>query len=174
MNTCTSGSVIWTCLCSWVFRSVCPFFPEAVSRRYFVKKVLLLISQNSQKNTCARDSFNKVAGLRPATLLKSLWHTCFPLNFAKFLRALFFWQNTSGGCFCFFEKSWNRSEGKKNKKVRKMRVSGFWQKWNPYVCTFLRMCYWSSNLLQKWHIWEKSAYWVIVQNPLDQSECRIL
>ena len=33
--------------------------------------------------------FNKVAG-RPATLLKMiLWHTCFPVNFAKFLRRPF-------------------------------------------------------------------------------------
>ena len=31
--------------------------------------------------------FNKVAGLKPATLLKkSLWHNCFPVDFAKFLR----------------------------------------------------------------------------------------
>ena len=34
--------------------------------------------------------FNKVAGLRPATSLKTrLWHRCFPVNFAKFLRAPF-------------------------------------------------------------------------------------
>ena len=34
--------------------------------------------------------FNKVTGLRPATLLKKiLWHRCFPVNFAKFLRTLF-------------------------------------------------------------------------------------
>ena len=40
--------------------------------------------------------FNKVAGLRPATLLKtSLWHKCFPANFAKFLRTPFL-QNTFG------------------------------------------------------------------------------
>ena len=38
--------------------------------------------------------FNKVAGLRPATLLKKrLWHRCFPVNFAKFLRTPFL-QNT--------------------------------------------------------------------------------
>ena len=31
--------------------------------------------------------FNKVAGLRAATLLeKGLWHRRFPVNFAKFLR----------------------------------------------------------------------------------------
>ena len=40
--------------------------------------------------------FNKVAGLSPATLLKtSLWRKCFPVNFAKFLRTPFL-QNTSG------------------------------------------------------------------------------
>ena len=40
--------------------------------------------------------FNKVAGLRPATLLKKrLWHRCFPVNFVKFLRTPFL-QNTFG------------------------------------------------------------------------------
>ena len=35
--------------------------------------------------------FNKVANLRPATLLKNrLWHRCFPVNFTKFLRTPFF------------------------------------------------------------------------------------
>ena len=39
--------------------------------------------------------FKKVAGLRPATLLKKrLWHRCFPANFAKFLRTCFL-QNIS-------------------------------------------------------------------------------
>ena len=35
--------------------------------------------------------FNKVVGLRPATLLKRrLWHRCFPVNFEKFRRTPFF------------------------------------------------------------------------------------
>ena len=35
--------------------------------------------------------FDKVVGLRPATLLrKRLWHRCFPVNFVKFLRNTFF------------------------------------------------------------------------------------
>ena len=35
---------------------------------------------------CQSLFFNKVAGLRPATLLKKrLWHRCFSVNFAKFL-----------------------------------------------------------------------------------------
>ena len=34
--------------------------------------------------------FNKVVGLRCSILLKkSLWHRCFPVDFAKFLRAPF-------------------------------------------------------------------------------------
>ena len=40
--------------------------------------------------------FNKVAGLKPATLLKKrLWHRCFPENCVKFLWAAFL-HNTSG------------------------------------------------------------------------------
>ena len=40
--------------------------------------------------------FNKVAGLRPPTLFKKrLWHMCFPVDFAKFLRAPFL-QDISG------------------------------------------------------------------------------
>ena len=42
-------------------------------------ELFLEISQNSQENTCARVS----AGL-------SLWHSCFPVNLAKFLRIPFF------------------------------------------------------------------------------------
>ena len=35
--------------------------------------------------------FNKIAGLRPATLLKwRPWHKCFPGNFAKVLKNLFY------------------------------------------------------------------------------------
>ena len=45
---------------------------------------------------CQRRFFNKVVGLRPATLLrKSPWHRCFPVNFVKFLRVPNL-QNTSG------------------------------------------------------------------------------
>ena len=43
------------------------------------------------KHLCYSPFFNKVAGLRPATLLKrSLWHRCFPVNFVKFLRTPFY------------------------------------------------------------------------------------
>ena len=66
---------------------------KAVVQRCSVKKVLLEISQNSQENTCARVSFLiklQASGIRSTTLLKKrLWHWCFSLNFAKFLRTLF-------------------------------------------------------------------------------------
>ena len=46
---------------------------------------------------------NKVAGLRPATLLKKrLWPRCFPVNFTKFLRTPFS-QNTSGRLLLWFK-----------------------------------------------------------------------
>ena len=48
--------------------------------------MFLEILQNSQDNTCARVSF--------LIKLKRLWHWCFPVNFAKFLRTPL--QNTSG------------------------------------------------------------------------------
>ena len=47
------------------------------------------------KHPCQIYLFNKVAGLRPATLLKRLGHKCFPTNFAKFLKTAFL-QDTSG------------------------------------------------------------------------------
>ena len=63
---------------------------ETFFQRCSAKKMFLEISQNSQENTCARVFFKKIAGLRPATLLKKrLWHRCFPVNFAKFLRTPF-------------------------------------------------------------------------------------
>ena len=50
----------------WDGSDILQHISEAVVQRCFVKKVFLEISQNSQKNTCARVSFltkTKVAGL---------------------------------------------------------------------------------------------------------------
>ena len=70
--------------------------------RCSVKKVFLEISQNSQENTCARDSFLIKLQANPATLLKkSLWYRYFHVNFAKFLRTRFL-QNTSGRLLLLF------------------------------------------------------------------------
>ena len=51
--------------CSWLMSNI--FFLELKSSR---SEVLQEISQNLQENNCARFFINKIAGLRPATLLK--------------------------------------------------------------------------------------------------------
>ena len=57
--------------------------------------VLRIFAKFTGKHLYQSLFFNKVAGLRPATLSKKrLWHRCFPLNFAKFLRTPFFTEHT--------------------------------------------------------------------------------
>ena len=52
------------------------------------KSVLRNFAKFTRKHLCHSLFFNKV---RPAPLLKKrLWHRCFLVNFAKFLRILFF------------------------------------------------------------------------------------
>ena len=54
------------------------------------KDVLSNFTKFTGEHLCQSLHFNKVAGLRPATLLKKrLWHRCFPVNFVKFLRTPF-------------------------------------------------------------------------------------
>ena len=68
-------------------------------RRCSVRKGVL---RNVTISAVPESLFNKVAGLRPATLLKKrLWHRCFPVNFAKFLRTRFL-HNTSGRLLLLF------------------------------------------------------------------------
>ena len=57
----------------------------------FCKKgVLRNFAKFTGKHLCQSLFFNKVAGLRPGTLLKKiLWHRCFLVNFTKFLRTPF-------------------------------------------------------------------------------------
>ena len=70
---------------------------EAVVQRYSVKKLFLKFRKFTGKHLCQSLFFNKLQAyvklvplLRPATLLKKrLWHRCFPMNFAKFLRTPF-------------------------------------------------------------------------------------
>ena len=58
---------------------------------FYKKGVLRNFAKLTGKHLCQSLFFNKVAGLRPATLLKRrLWHRCFLVNFLKFLRTTFF------------------------------------------------------------------------------------
>ena len=66
---------------------------KTVVRRCSVKRVFCEISQNSQENTCARDSFNNVADLRPATLLKKeSVAQVFYCEFCEIFRNTFFYR----------------------------------------------------------------------------------
>ena len=59
--------------------------------KMFCKKGVLRNLQNSRENTCARVSILiklQAWGLQ-LYLKKRLWHSCFPVKFAKFLRTLF-------------------------------------------------------------------------------------
>ena len=54
---------------------------------FCINWVLRSFAKCTGNHLCQSFFFNKVAGLRPATLLKRrLWHSCFPVSFAKFLR----------------------------------------------------------------------------------------
>ena len=66
-------------------------------RRCSVRKdVFKNFAKFTGKHLCQSHFFNKVVGLRPATLWKKrLWHRCFPGNFERFFRMLFL-QNTYG------------------------------------------------------------------------------
>ena len=72
---------------------------------YSVRKgVLKNFAKFTGIHLCQRLFFYKVAGLRPATILKKrLWHRCFLVNFAKFLRTPFI-QNTFWQLFLTFKR----------------------------------------------------------------------
>ena len=65
---------------------------EAGAQRCSMKKgVPRNFARFAGKNLCQSVFFNKVADLRPATLLKKrLWHRRFPVSFTKFPRTTFF------------------------------------------------------------------------------------
>ena len=81
----------------------------AVNLAIFFRTPILYYIDNHIQNRCSKKSrkthgktplleilFNKAAGLRPAILLKKTFqHTCFPVNFEKFLLTPFL-QNTFG------------------------------------------------------------------------------
>ena len=74
------------------------------------KGVLINFAVFTGKHLCQSLFFNEITGLSPATLLKKrLWHRCFPVNFAKFLRTLF-----------FTEHLWATAQNRCSKKSRKI------------------------------------------------------
>ena len=70
----------------WLLRCYKSSRPEV----FYKKGVLRNFAKFTGKHLCQSLFFNKVAGLRPATLLKKrLWYRCFSVNFAKFLGTSF-------------------------------------------------------------------------------------
>ena len=83
-------SVIYSLI--WIGRGSC-------SEVFCIKGVLEKFAKFSGKHLCQSLFLNKIAGLRPATLLKKkLWHRCFPVKFAKFPRKPFH-RTPLGDCF---------------------------------------------------------------------------
>ena len=108
-----------------------------------VKKIFLEISQIHKKAPVPESFFNKVAGLRPTTLLKKrLWHRCFPVNFAKFLKILF-----------LKEHLWWRAIIQKLKSVFKKFVSYPRNKMETYADVSKMLKYWKwwlTFLVKEW------------------------
>ena len=68
---------------------------EAGTRGVLYENVFLEISQNSQENTlCSSLFFNKIAGLRPATLLKETLAEVFSSEFCKISKNTFLHRTT--------------------------------------------------------------------------------
>ena len=89
-------------LMEYVKEHIFPFNFRSSHRRCSFKKVVLKnVTKFTGKPLCQSLFFNKVAGLRLWHRWFWLWHRCFPVNFAKFLRTPFL-QNTHGRLFLIF------------------------------------------------------------------------
>ena len=71
-------------------------FPWFVNLRWIlwisemIKSILINLTKFTGRCLCQSLFFIKVGGLRPVTLLKKrLWHWCFPVNYAKFVKTPF-------------------------------------------------------------------------------------
>ena len=81
------------------------YYRSSLQRCSIRKGALRNFAKFTGKHLCQSLFFNKVAGLRPATLLKKRhWNSCFPVNFLKFLRTPFL-QNTSGRLLLILQNS---------------------------------------------------------------------
>ena len=69
--------------------------PEVLCKKGALKN----FAKFTWKHLCQSLLFIKFGGIKPVTLLKKrLWHRCFPVTFAKFLRTQFY-RTPPGDCF---------------------------------------------------------------------------
>ena len=90
------------------FHKSCRTARSSHQRCSIIKCIDRNFAEFTGKHLCQSLFFNKIVGLRPATLLKKrLWNRCFPVNFAKLLRTPFLqmilkqrhWKVYLDGCF---------------------------------------------------------------------------
>ena len=107
---------------------------------FYKKGVLRNFAKFTWKQLCQSFFFNKVAGLRPATLLKKrAWHSCFPVNFVKFLRTRFY-RASPDDCFRWYIDILRKAKEeilmfRKNEKI--------WKYWKE---TLLHLVWWTMNI----------------------------
>ena len=81
------------------------FFQKQPPEVFCRKDVLRNFAKFTGKHLRQSFFFNKIAGLRLATLLKKrLWYRCFPVDFVKFLKTPFY-RTPLGDCFFSFSKA---------------------------------------------------------------------
>ena len=81
--------------------------------------------------------FNKVAGPRPATILKKrFWHRCFPVSFAKFPKTPFY-RTPLDDCFWWYPNSNNDHLRKKTPEIWKFCVANCWNYLKKYRNLYL-------------------------------------
>ena len=92
-----------------------PLIRNSRPKVFYDKSVLKIFSKFTGKHLCQSPFFNKVAGLRPATLFKKrIWQRCFPVNFAKISRTPF----SPGDCFYLISiKLWRKKRSSKNQVI---------------------------------------------------------
>ena len=79
---------------------------------------------------------------------KRLQHRCFLVNYAKFLRAPFL-QNTSGGCFCCFEKFVNFLGKHQRRRLNAFVFLGNTTEYNKMFMSYQNwLIFWISILLE--------------------------
>ena len=90
-KTCTSRQKFFNLEAAIKVFCSCPILRDFLKKKGFLKN----FSKFTGKHLCQSLLFNKVAGVRPATLLiKRLWYRCSPVNFEKSLRKPFFFKKS--------------------------------------------------------------------------------
>ena len=82
----------------------CTFYKSTIKSNCIILSCHVHIRSSHQEVFCNKDVLRNLA--EPVTLLKErFWHSCFPANFAKFLRTLFLTEHLRWRLLAFQSKS---------------------------------------------------------------------